>query len=250
MKALASILQPHLSETVEGYTAYKHTSPFVEETVAQMLSDGVTKIITIPFKPIHTKSGNIYYQSLVRNALKKFKADIPVIHIEQWHRHPSLVGVFRDRVKTAWEWLPDSIRNDSLVIFTAHSLAGRPEVLQAFEKQLTELAESIVDTLSLPKWRIAYRSAGSHKGIWSGPDIKDVIKAESATGSKGIIVCELLTVTENIEALFDIGYDVQSLCQKLGIEVFRTPMLNDSFDFILALKDIVIDKWTANQVHA
>ncbi len=72
-----------------------------------------------------------------------------MIHIEQWHRHPSLVGVFRDRVKTAWEWLPDSIRNDSLVIFTAHSLAGRPEVLQAFEKQLTELAESIVGILYL-----------------------------------------------------------------------------------------------------
>ncbi|GIN71876.1 ferrochelatase 2 [Bacillus sp. J14TS2] len=242
IKALASVIQPHFSEPVQGYTAYKHTSPFVEETVTQMIADGVTKIITIPFKPVHTKSGNIYYQTLVRNALRKLKVDIPVNHIEQWHHHPSFIKIFRDRVKTAWDWLPHSIQNNSLVIFTAHSLAGKAETRQAFEKQLLELANSIVDPLSLPKWRIAYRSAGSHEGLWSEPDIQEVIKEEANRGCQGIIVCELLTVTENIEALFDIGYNVQDLCRELDIEVFRTPMHNDSFDFIKTLEEIVIEQ--------
>lgn len=242
IKALATTLESHVNEQVKGYAAYKHTKPFVEDVVKQMVDDGVTKIITFPIKALYSKSGYVYYQILVRNALKKMDIDMPILNIEHWHDHPALVRVLSNRVKTAWNFLPQAVREEALVIFTSHSLPGRPETHQAFEKQFTELAQLIVKEADIPNWTISYRSAGTHTDVWLGPDIKEVVKNEASLGCQGIIVCELLSLTSNIEAAYDIGYDLQPICQARGIEFFQTAMVDDSFDFIMALTEIIQDK--------
>lgn len=243
IKALETTLQFHFKETVKGYAAYKHTSPFVEDVVEQMINDGVTKMITMPIKPLYSKSGYVYYQVLVRQALKKINAGIPVLNMEGWHDHPSLVNVLSDRVRTAWEWLPQNVKDNASVIFTSHSLPGRPETHRAFENQFTELASLIAEQADIPKWRISYRSGGENqKEMWLGPDIKEVIDQEAQQGCKGIIVCELLSLTSNVEAAFDAGYDIQPICREKGMEFFKTAMVDDSFDFIMALTKIVLDK--------
>ncbi|MDQ0252740.1 protoheme ferro-lyase [Evansella vedderi] len=53
------------------------------------------------------------------------------------------------------------------------------------------------------------------------------------------VACDLLSVTSNIEVLYDIGYDCQPLCKKWGLEFIRTEIPTDSYDFIIALTNIV-----------
>lgn len=242
IEALAQALQAQLNKRVKGYVAYKHTAPFTEDVIRQMVADGVTKIITFPIKALYSKSGFVYYQVLVRNALKELAVDIPVLDIEGWHDHPSIVHVLSDRVRTAWNFLPGDVKEDSQVIFTSHSLPGKPATHQAFEEQFTELAGLIAKQANIPKWRISYRSAGTHADVWLGPDIQEVIEMEADAGTKGIVVCELLTLTSNLEASYDIGYDIQPICKRKDIEFFQTAMVDDSFDFIMALAQIVLDK--------
>ncbi len=242
MKAIASTLQAHLKEPVKGYVANKHTSPFVKDIVTQMVKDGVTKIITFPIKPLHSKTGVVYYQILVKNALKQLNSDIPVLDMENWHNHSSLINVLGNRVKTAWDWLPYQGQDHALVIFTSHSLPGKQDTHHVFVKQFTELASLIAKQANITQWRIAYRSAGTHGGPWLGPDIKEVIEQEAQQGCQGLVVCELLSLTSNVETTFDIRFDIQPICRKWNIEFFQTAMLDDSFDFIMALKQIVLDK--------
>lgn len=239
VKALEHSLQPYFDEKVKSYAAFKHTEPFVEDIVKQMVRDGITRIVTFPIKPLYSKSGFVFYQILVRNALKKLNVEIPIVDIERWHLHPKLIQVLSNRVETAFNLMPETIKNKTKVIFTSHSMPGNSITHQAFEKQFSELAESIANKLLLPQWRIAYRSAGSQKDVWLGPDILDVIREEEEQGCRGIVVCDLLSVTSNIEVLYDIGFDVQDLCKELGIEFFRTTLLDDSYDFIMALTDII-----------
>lgn len=178
INGVATALQRELNENVKGYAAYKHTRPHVEEVVEQMIEDGVDKIITLPIKALYSKSGFVYYQILIRNALKKLNVDMPVIDIEYWHNHPSFIRVLGDRVKTAWEWLPKNVKDDAKVIFTSHSLPGRPKTHQDFEKQFTETSELISNQADISQWRVSYRSAGTHANVWLGPDIKEVIESE------------------------------------------------------------------------
>lgn len=246
IKALQHALQPFFKEKLKAYSGFKHTPPFVSDVVQQMIEDGVTKIITVPIHPLYTKSGYIYYQVLVNSALKKLKANIPVVHIEKWHRHPKLIEVLSNRVKAAYDFMPAKTRKKTKVIFTSHSVAGNNETHVKFGEHFTALAASITEKLAITDWQIAYRSAGDHGDVWSGPDILDVIREEAANGCAGIVICELLSVTSNIEAQFDIGYDVQALCKQLNVAFFRTSFLDDSYDFIMALTEIVKEQYIAS----
>ncbi|WP_307330871.1 ferrochelatase [Evansella vedderi] len=247
-EALTHSLQPYFEEEVKVYTAFKHTAPFVEDTVLQMVNEGVSQVITFPIKPLYSKTGTGLYQIKVRKALAKLGSTIPVLDVDHWHLHDEFVSVMAKRVKTAVKWLPSHIRNETTVIFTAHSQPGKPETYKEYSEEFTELGKSIANQLQLKNWRIAYRSAGSHEDLWSGPDVKDVIQEEGKKGIKGVVACDLLSVTSNIEVLYDIGYDCQLLCKRMGIEFIRTEIPNDSYDFIMALTTIVKERVILNKL--
>lgn len=244
-QALAEALQPYFHAKIKAYSAYKHTPPFVDDTIKKMVEDGVKTIITFPIKPLYSKMGIAYYQKQVQKALQRSGVNLPVIDIDHWHDHPEFVQVLCDRVQTTLNWLPQDAQSETMVLFTAHSQAGRAETHEVYIRQFTELAQSIAGSLSLPSWEIAYRSAGPNAELWLGPDVKDVIRSQAEKGCKGIVTCDLLSVATNIEVLYDIGYDAQELCRELGIEFLRTPLPDDSYDFIMALKTIILEKIAA-----
>ena len=70
-----------------------------------------------------------------------------VIDVDDWNTHPELVAVLVDRVQSAYEWLPASIRPNTKVLFTAHSQPINPNVNQVYIKQFTELASAITKQL-------------------------------------------------------------------------------------------------------
>lgn len=242
--ALEHILAQHFNEDVRVYVACKHTKPFVSEVIHQMIVEGVTEIISFPIKPLYSKSGFVYYQALIKKALHELKSTIPVRHVEGWHLHPAIVDVLSDRVKTGWNWLARKQRDQSMVIFTSHSIAGSEQTHDSFERQFRELSEAIAMKAHVPSWDIAYRSAGIHLGAWSGPDIKDVLLDKQKEGYEEFILCELLSLTSNVEVYEDLGFSLETLADELGITLYRTVMLDDSYDFMLALANIVIDQMT------
>ena len=240
-KALEQVLQPFFNEEVMVYNAYKHTTPFVEEVVLQMINDGVSMIVTLPVTPLFSKTGTGAFQEEVRHQLKKYNYNAVVIDVDDWHVHPQLVSILANRVQSAYEWLPASIRPFTKVLFTAHSQPINPEVNNFYIKQFHELATAIAEQLHLLSWSAVYRSV-SNKETWLGPDVKDVIREEAARGTKGIVTCDLLAMIADIEVYFEIGQECQELCKELGLEFARTEFSNDSFDFVVALATIVKEK--------
>lgn len=240
--ALQMLLQPYFAETLRVYTAFKHTAPFVEDTAARMIEEGVTSVVTLPITPLFSKTGTGQYQGKVHKALTRRGANIPVFDVDGWHNHPSLVTVIANRVKTAFQWLSAEARQRSTVIFTAHSQPGLSQSHERYHREFKELAGLIAQELQLNHWAAAYRSAGPAADLWSGPDVAEVIRAEAEKGACGIVTCDLLSLTENIEALFDIGFHCQALCQELNVEFVRVEFLNDSFDFMNALAQIVRER--------
>ncbi|WP_010275162.1 ferrochelatase [Paenibacillus senegalensis] len=243
-QALELLLKPYFTEPLRVYTAFKHTPPFAQDTVSRMVEEGVTRILTLPISPLYSKTGAGQYQRKVHKALTRQCQGEPiaVIDVDKWHNHPAFVRVMSKRVNTAVQWLSEQARLQSVVIFTAHSQPGAAESHERYHSEFAELAQLIAQALGLSRWTTAYRSAGAKAELWSGPDVKEVIQTAAANGIRGIVTCDLLSVTANIEALFDMGFDCQELCQKLNLEFVRTEFLNDSFDFMNALAAIVRER--------
>ncbi|MCD8509871.1 MAG: ferrochelatase [Bacillus sp. (in: Bacteria)] len=236
--AIQNQLKTIFNEELKVYIGCKHSDPLVEDTVETMIFDGVKRIITLPLTTFYSKTGVGLYEKKVQNKLAEMQVDIPVLNVNNWHLDNNIVECFRTRVEMAHSWLSKEVKEDCTVIFTAHSQPGSEETHLTYTSQFKELAETIAKSVSLD-WRIAYRSLGPQPHLWIGPDVQEVIKEVANEGKRSIIICDLLSVTENVEVYYDAGINSQKTANELELAMLRTPFLNDSYDFISALCGVI-----------
>ncbi len=237
---IAKGLEETLSESIEDvrvYNAYKHTAPFIEDTLEQMLDDGVTTVATLAIYPIFSPLEAETFHQKIEKYLEKAK-QIKLVHIVNWHKDPEILSVYEDRVIRAYKWLPSSIRSDSYVLYTVHSQRRNPIVNKQYVQHFEEMASRISQRAGIAKWKTVYRSAGK-TGEWLMPDVKDEMKILVSRGVKGFVTCELMTLVADIESYYEIGEDCQLVAEELKTEFVRAEFPGDSYDTIIALAAII-----------
>lgn len=233
--ALENRLSHYLNEEIRVYQGAKHSSPFVEETTRQIVADGVARLYTFPMSPLYSRTGTAAYHLRVRKTLTALEADIPVEEINHWHLHPEVVRVLGGRLRTALHWISAANRPHTTVLFTAHSQPGLPAANTEFIAAFHEMAAAVAAAANWECWQVAYRSAGTPPQKWLGPDVLDVIKDIAHKGGKAVVVCDLLSLIENIEAIFDCRINSQKQALACGLEFAATEFLNDAADNVDAL---------------
>ncbi|GIP31534.1 ferrochelatase 2 [Paenibacillus sp. J2TS4] len=240
-EALERRLASKLEQTVKSYVICKHTPPFAAETAAAMIADGVSRAVILPLSPLYSKTGAGWYERDLREALP-CERPVELLPVYHWHLFPEFVQIVAQRVRTAAAWLPAKVRGRTTVVFTAHSQPGRPEAHPEYCEQFQALAEAVAQEAGCVSWRSAYRSGNPAPQTWLGPDVLEVIEEEKAAGTEAIVVCDLLSLTENVELLYDIGVEGQARAEALGMEFVRTGCLNDSDDFMNVMLTIVMER--------
>jgi len=242
----ASALQRRLNkatrEEIRVYIGARHTRPFIVEAVDALVRDGADGAAVLPMSLLYSKTGIGKDLKLVRDELLTRNPTIPVLDIIHWCLNPSFVGLLANRARLAWDWLPAAAKEKAAMVFTAHSKPGKPHANLVYSEQFERLARAVAQKADIPKWRLAYRSGGPAPQKWLGPDILEVIQEEAGKGTKGIVVCELTSVTENVEVLYDTGSEPQRVAHSLGMEFVRAEFLNDADDFMTVFADIVEDQ--------
>ncbi|MGG4443958.1 ferrochelatase [Brevibacillus fortis] len=240
--AMERRLNPFGGERIKVYQATKHTSPFVHETVQQMVEDGVTELYAFPTSPLYSRTGTAAYHQSVRKALEASGANIPVVEINHWHSYPGIAEAISLRLRTALQWLSIESRSEATVLFTAHSQPGVSEVNNEFIQAFTELAEAVATRADCGKWLLAYRSAGPAPQKWLRPDVLAMIEKVAEDGGKAVVVCDLLSLTENVEAIFDCRIHCRMKAEECGLEFVSTEFLNDSADYIDTLVELIHER--------
>ncbi|MFI8715851.1 ferrochelatase [Brevibacillus brevis] len=192
--------------------------------------------------PLYSRTGTAFYYHSVRKALEVRGANIPVVEINHWHRYPGIAEAISLRLRTALQWLSMENRSEMTVLFTAHSQPGVPEVNNEFIQAFTELAEEVALRADCKKWMLAYRSAGPAPQKWLGPDVLAMIEKVAESGGKAVVVCDLLSLTENVEAIFDCRIHCRMKAEACGLEFVSTEFLNDSADYMDALVELIHER--------
>lgn len=233
---LEVLLKERLTEEVKVYNAYKHTAPFIEDVVSQVISDGATTVVTLAINPIHSATGGGTVHAEVANLLEG--TAIRHIQLKDWHLNADIVSIYADRVNRAVKWLPIEAQKNAHVLFTVHSQPTDEERNAPYVKQFSELGQTIAKQIGVENFHITYRSAKG-KSTWLGPDVKDKIRELHENGATGIITAELLALTADVESYFEIGEECQELCQELGLPFAVSEFPSDSFDVVYALAKLV-----------
>lgn len=240
------LLQQMLNKECPGqfkvFIGMKHWHPYIKDTIKQIHDEGITEIIAIALAPHYSKLSIGGYQTAIDSAISDLNAPINLKLIESWCENKFLIECISKQLSqtiTSANITPENIR----VIFTAHSLPEKiREWNDPYESQLNLTAKLVAAKTNIPHWQFSFQSAGSTGDKWLGPDINDVLLKLKDAGVKNIVICSVGFVSDNLEIIYDLDIESQTIAKNNGLNLIRVPMRNTEDLFIKALYNIVTGK--------
>lgn len=212
----------------------KHASPYIENAVDAIVTQGVERLIGVVLAPHYSSASVGEYIERVRAASK-----VPTAFVESWHDLPEYVDFLAGAVRDALAGLPPRTK----VLFTAHSLPERVLAGDRYPDELHASAAAVAERAGLDRWAgwgVAWQSAGRTPEPWRGPDVLQVLDDLAATGrADGVLVCPQGFVADHLEVLYDLDVQAAGRAAALGLAFARTRSLNDDPVVLAALAERV-----------
>jgi ferrochelatase len=224
------------------YMGMRHWSPWIEDTVRDMLDDGIQKAVGIVLAPHYSSFSVAKYQERVRNGLALNRGSLEFDFVDSYNTAPKLIEALANRVRAGIERFPATEQAQVHVILSAHSLPVRIiRMGDPYKDQLLETAGLVAAAagLSPDQWTWSFQSAGRSPEPWLGPPLEETITGLAGRNLKNLVSVPIGFVSDHVEILFDIDIKAQALARELGVRLERPPALNLDPLFIETLAGLV-----------
>jgi ferrochelatase len=212
--------------------------PLPAEVIGQLVSAGVTTLISLPLAP---QSVDVYHAGV--RAAAAAHPGLELRLASAWGTEPLLVDAFVETIDEALAQLPEGERARVPVILSAHSLPQRIiDTGDPYEKQFRAMAAEVAVRLVARgnPVRVAFQSQGMDGGVWLGPDLPQTFADLAAGGATTAVISAIGFLADHVETLYDLDIEAPILAAKAGIErLIRAPSLNARPRFIDALEAVV-----------
>ena len=223
----------------KSYVGMRYGHPLIEETLKEILRDGIREVIAIPMAPFRSRASTGAYLEEVNRVQKNLGEEMEIFFIEGWHLHPLFLEAIREKVREGlMEFTPEKRKRVHL-IFTAHSLPKTITENDPYVNDFEASVKRVLEGIEPLKWHIAFQSKGGGLEEWVGPDVESVLKELSQDKVREVLIVPIGFVSDHIEVLYDIDILYREKAESLGMVLKRTPSLNSSERFIEALVNAV-----------
>ena len=215
----------------------KHSSPKVEDGIAELAAQGVDRIVGLVLAPHYSRFSIGEYAE--RAAKAGTELGLVVDTVSSWHLLPAYLSFLEQAVTKALANVPPG----SSVVFTAHSLPQR--ILDSgdpYPTQLRETADAVATALALADYDIGWQSAGRTPEPWLGPDVLDIVRERAASGAPGLVISACGFVADHLEVAYDLDIEAAALARELGLPFARTASVNDNALVMTALAELVAQR--------
>jgi ferrochelatase len=241
----AEALKKKLDENGHSFRSYvgmRYGHPLIEETLKEIIRDGIKDVIAVPMAPFRSRASTGAYGEEVNRVLKTMENALEVSFVEGWYSHPLFIEAVRERIEEGLMAFSPDARMRIHLIFTAHSL---PKSITGKDPYIKDMEESVKEVLKGMRpfpWHIAFQSKGGGPEEWIGPDVESVLTELAAQGDREVLVVPIGFVSDHIEILYDIDIAFRQKAESLGMIMKRTRSLNTSERFIEALAGAVEER--------
>lgn len=229
-------------ERFRAYLGMRHWAPWIEETVGQMLDEGVERAVAIVLAPHFSTLSIAKYQKKVQAGLDLYRGHFDVAYVDAYFDAPGLIEAFADRVRQGLAAWPEAERDRVHVVLSAHSLPVRIlKMGDPYDAQLRETARLVAEKVGLRDegWSWSYQSAGRSPEPWLGPQLQDHLADLASKGVRDVVSVPVGFVCDHVEILYDIDIQAQEVAAEHGMRLVRPPALNDDPVFLRQLADLI-----------
>jgi ferrochelatase len=263
------LLSEMLSQPV--YVGMRNWHPFIDDVVAQMKADKVTRARVLCLAPQYSRTSvGLYRRALTQAVGDAFEVEF----IAGWADEPKLAQAFAEKLWPVWAEACAVTGVRVPVLFTAHAVpcrtimssptqstespsAARPgapvpengiqnygaaQAPDPYPVECKETAMHIAAALkpvgmSNADWFFAFQSQGIAGAPWIGPTVPDTLKLLAEMGYKGVVLQPVGFLCDHVEILYDIDVDFKKQAADLGMQLWRAESLNDSPTLIRAIDE-------------
>ena len=236
------------------YWGNRNWHPYLADTVAQMTADGVRHAIAFVTSGYGSYSSCRQYLDDIEAARAQAGPGAPRIDkIRHFFNHPGFIGSVTEAALAAIGQLPEFVRHDAWLVFTAHSI---PEAMAAasgpagglYPAQLAEAARLVAEQVAGAEghersWCLAYQSRSGPPSVpWLGPDIGDQLTELAGHGAPAVVVIPVGFVSDHVEVLFDLDIEAAQRARDLGLPMARAATPGTHPRFVSMITELVSER--------
>lgn len=230
-------------EDLPVYFGNRNWDPFAEDTVAQMKADGIARAAVFSTSAWGGYSGCAQYQEDITRARAATDGAPELVKLRQYFDHPLLVEMFSDAVVDAAATLPEPLRSEARLVFTAHSIPMRavnrcgPDL---YPRQVNYSASLVAAAAGYSDYDVVWQSrSGPPQVPWLEPDVGDHLSALAESGVTAVVVCPIGFVADHIEVVWDLDNELAQQAAELGVALVRATTPNSQPRFARLVLDLL-----------
>jgi ferrochelatase len=242
---LIAQLQAELDRRGRGLTVHwgnRNWEPFVEAAVVSLAADGARRVLALTTSAYSSYSACRQYLDDIERARVAAGPDAPVVDkVRPYWNHPGFVLAMVERVHAALDQLPASRRQESRLVFTAHSIPLSMAATSDYQEQLLDAASLIEERLALDlPWDLVFQSrSGPPQVPWLEPDIVDHLHDLASAGTTTVVVVPIGFTSDHMEVLYDLDTQATDAARALGVTMVRAGTVGTHPLFVRGLADLL-----------
>ncbi|MCW2518037.1 MAG: Ferrochelatase, partial [Mycobacterium sp.] len=153
------------------------------------------------------------------------------------------VEMFADGIRAARASLPEHLRADARVVFTAHSVPVAADERQGprlYSRQVAHATRLVAEAAGCADYDQVWQSrSGPPQVPWLEPDVGDHLSELAAAGTKAVVVCPIGFVADHIEVVWDLDNELREQAEAAGIALARSTTPNADPRFARLVIDLI-----------
>ena len=222
--------------------AMRYGHPSITDALTRMKNEGIRDIVALSMYPhFSAATTGSSINELHRVLTSEFTDTFQVTLIDSWPVLDGYIQALTELIGQAQETVPAEIRDQFVLVFSAHGLPMK--FINRGDPYVDDTEMTISAVLAKAgwngPWRLGYQSRVGH-GEWLSPTTEQVLTGLAEEGHRDVIIVPISFVTDHLETLYEIDLELRKTAETLGFRTFvRTEALNDNPVFIQALAELV-----------
>lgn len=246
-RALIAALEQELAEhgpQLPIYWGNRNWHPLLEDTLRQMRADGHRRVLAFFTSAFSSYSGCRQYRENVLAAREAVGGDVPTVDkIRVFYNHPGYIEPVVERVQEALAEIAAERREQTQLVFTAHSIPVSMADGCKYVTQLREACRLVAEHVPGLSWQLVYQSrSGSPSQPWLEPDIGDHLRKLAADGVRDVVVMPIGFISDHMEVLYDLDTEAQAICAELGVQMVRAGTVGTHPKFIAMIRELICER--------
>ncbi|GAA3218009.1 ferrochelatase [Actinocorallia longicatena] len=222
---------------VPVYWGNRNWPPFVEDTVARMKADGVTRAKAFVTSAYSGYSCEGQYQEDIDRARAAVPGAPEITKLPVYCLEDGFLLPFIEATRTALEHAPGA-----RLVFTAHSVPLAQDGREQYAAELAEVARRVhagVDPAL--EWDLVYQSrSGSPRTPWLEPDVCDHLEKLHAEGETTVVLVPIGFTSDHMEVKYDLDVEARDLAAEKGMTLVRAATPGTHPAFVALARDLYL----------